>query len=365
MLPYILLYCLAILFIFLDQSSISLEKKKIASYSLVFIFTLFRGLRWKTGTDWEQFYDVFVYGQWDNIFSYQRYGEQKLEYGYVFFNVLVKSLGGNYTVFLLASNFVILYCYHRFSFAVSKTPLLVFVLILFYTPFFPVRLTLATAIVLLGYEHALKGSWVKFAIPVLVASSIHTSALFFLVFYFLFRIKTPTPWAILIFVVTIAASYLNFQNSAITFLLSKLTFLGDMVTLRLQTYIEFERLTNNFRNSIMSNTLVMAFLLLYSWFRDKKYPNSPNFNACYNAFIAYFFLSEFFRVAIEQLARTANYFSVFSPVLLAKVVSDISEIKEYKVLVYAALVVYILYKFYNTLNFIYPEVNIPYKSVLD
>lgn len=364
--PYIILYTLLLISALFDQNTVSAQSKKRVLIIWVVALTLFRGLRWRTGTDWEQFYNAFQYSDWNNIFNYVRYGESKMEFGYVFLNVLIKSLGGDYTMFLLITNFFILSVYARFSLRNSKTPILVFAIMLFSTPFFPTRQLLAAAIALLSYEYILSRSPIKFVIVILLASTVHTSALIFLPFYFILQARISTTVAVGIYVLTILASNVTVQRILLNFAVNKLSFLGDMVTIRLKAYMDFEKLTESHTNSILSNALFLIFLLLFSYLRTKKqYSNTTSFNVSYNAFIAFFCVSEFFRNSMEQMARNSNFFSFGFPLLLATAVSHSKSNDPYKPLYYGAFIVYMIYKLYNSITYHYPTAHIPYRSIFD
>ena len=153
MLIYIILYSILLIsgvFEFLSKRS---QIKKCIVITFVFVFTLFRGLRWRIGTDWQQYYEIFNYSTWNNIFTYDRgsgYGGI-MEFGYMFLNIATKSIIDDYSFFLLVFNFIILYLYYKFSFKNSPYPILTFITILFCSNFFPVRQNLAIAIILWGY----------------------------------------------------------------------------------------------------------------------------------------------------------------------------------------------------------------------
>ena len=94
MLIYIILYSILLIsgvFEFLSKRS---QIKKCIVITFVFVFTLFRGLRWRIGTDWQQYYEIFNYSTWNNIFTYDRgsgYGGI-MEFGYMFLNIATKSI---------------------------------------------------------------------------------------------------------------------------------------------------------------------------------------------------------------------------------------------------------------------------------
>lgn len=74
MLIYIILYSMLLPGILYDAVRKSLSAKKVVLGFYVLLFTLFRGLRWNTGTDWSQYLWHFQYLNIDNVFSYSRYG---------------------------------------------------------------------------------------------------------------------------------------------------------------------------------------------------------------------------------------------------------------------------------------------------
>jgi hypothetical protein len=147
---YIILYVLLLLSVFFDGEKVSLKTKKKILIWWVLIFTIFRGLRWDTGTDWNQYLRVFKLSSLENVFNYSRNGSISMEPGYVFINALVKSVGGDYTIFLLLTNLLVLWAYYKFSVTNSKAPILVFVLMMFSTQFFPVRIGIAVGIIMIG-----------------------------------------------------------------------------------------------------------------------------------------------------------------------------------------------------------------------
>lgn len=150
---------------------------------LVLIFTLFRGLRWEVGTDWEQYLNVFSNADWNNIFSFKRELEDTMEPGYVALNVLVKKIGGGYTTFLLITNFFILYSYFILSIHCRKYPIYAFASILFSVGFFPVRQNLSVAILLFSYKYIDERKFIPFMLIVLMASCFHYYAVLFLLMY--------------------------------------------------------------------------------------------------------------------------------------------------------------------------------------
>lgn len=152
---------------------------------LILVFACFRGMRWETGTDWNQYLYVFTTSSWANIFSFGRELGDFMEPGYVLLNVLVKLFGGGYTTFLLVTNLFILSSYAYISLKGGKYPIFSFVSILLSVGFFPVRQNLAVAVLLFSYEFIRERRFCIFLLLVLLASSIHYYSFLFVIMYFL------------------------------------------------------------------------------------------------------------------------------------------------------------------------------------
>ena len=130
MLIYFVIYIPFILCAYFDFVKTPKDVKNQILWFWVIVFTLFRGLRWEIGTDWQQFYYVYQHAEWSNIFSYFRNTETNrvMDYGYMFINTVFHKASLPYTVFLLATNFWIMWCYKDFSERHTKYPFLTMIL---------------------------------------------------------------------------------------------------------------------------------------------------------------------------------------------------------------------------------------------
>lgn len=167
------------------------QKEKLF-YVWFVVLLLFKGLRWDTGTDWPQYLTCFEESSWSNIFSYTRYGpgSEHMEFGYVFLNVLIKSLTGHYTFFLIITNAFVLYAYYKLLKTLLPGCYLVALSLVFVaTELFPVRQTLTTAIFCLSYKYIQKEQFKKYLVCCLVSFTIHRSSLLFVPLYPLLRTK--------------------------------------------------------------------------------------------------------------------------------------------------------------------------------
>lgn len=173
---------------FLFLTSLCEASEKTKKYNLFFmyfwvvVFTLFRGLRWCTGTDWAQYQACFDRANWENIFTYYRYGlySEVMEYGYVFLNVLIKTIFGKYTCFLLLINLAILLNFAYFSKKyVPKYPLLTFSLLVVYNPIFPVRQDIAMILLFWACHFSICKKYLLTLVFVFLASTIHDMSVIF------------------------------------------------------------------------------------------------------------------------------------------------------------------------------------------
>ena len=184
---YYLIFGWTILLGFIDMYRPFLGKKGTRLFWLtVLLITLFKGLRWDTGTDFPQYLACFQNVTWRNFLHFERYGvaSQYMEQGYTFINVLIKSIIDDYTVFLVLSNGIIMYAYgHIIMKYVPQYKFLCLALTLISTTLFPVRQTLAVAVIIYSIPYLLQHNLKKYLLCVLIAFSFHRSAIFLIFLY--------------------------------------------------------------------------------------------------------------------------------------------------------------------------------------
>lgn len=360
---YIILYGLLLSAIFLDRDDVSTDKKKLLLKGFVVLFALFRGLRWNTGTDWDAYLNVFEEADWDNIFSLV-HDAGFMEPGYVFLNALVKSLGGNYTLFLLLTNLFLLFSYYRFSLYVSSRPIWVFVVILFTVAFFPVRQTLAVGVMLFAYRYLLERQGWKYALLVLGASFIHASALVCLPFYYILRARIP-GW-LFASAFLFCAFILNdaLQYTLMSFVIGKIPFVGDMIMTRLTLYLEVTGEVLIERNEYLSNLLLLFFILLFTYLKKCiPPPQAGKYAFFYNMYFYSVIISTFFKSNLIHFGRIGSYFSLSFPVLFSVLIMWLMQLN--KTMAYTFFIAYMIYKLIIALNGYYPDLHVPYYSVFD
>lgn len=103
--------------------SVFVERKNTQKMVMIFwiiILTLFRGLRWDCGTDWDWYESSFYELDFDNFYKYvtieREDGNIKmLEAGWALLMVISKYIYAHYSIFLLVSNAVLMFLIYKIS----------------------------------------------------------------------------------------------------------------------------------------------------------------------------------------------------------------------------------------------------------
>ena len=374
MLIYIVIYTLLLLCFFFEKDNVRLSDKKVVLAWLVLILTLFRGLRWDTGTDWDQYLSVFKVADWSNIFSFSRNSSTHMEPGYMLINVLVKTIGGGYTLFLLLTNFFVLYAYQRFALTNSTSPIFVFVLIIFSTQFFPVRIGIAVGVILLGLTNFSDKKFRRAIFFTLIAATIHSSAVIFIPIYCSIYIKKfPTLLAVIIAVVWMEIASLPAYNTFLFTLAGGLNFLGDETAHKFENYLDYG-LTQSNRIVIagyLSSTIFILLLWIFGKMLDKKSPallkDHINYDFLYNVYFVFMMIAIAFPgERMAGLRRLQNFFMFAFPVLFSVfIVNGKKKYPSYSIYYTFAIIGYAVFRAYSLFYGRDPEVHFPYKSILD
>jgi len=169
-----LLALILVLFSFLIHS----QKVKIYLYLLtVFFISILSAIRWKTGTDWNSYYDLFSFG--GNLSEYMNYFH--FEYFFKFINFLGNKIIGNYNVYLFIITFLTLFL--KTIVIIERPYILSVFLVLFASSLldlFPTRQALASSISILSIYFYSKNKYLKFIILLSMSTMIHISSIIIL-----------------------------------------------------------------------------------------------------------------------------------------------------------------------------------------
>lgn len=296
--------------------------KKRLFHLLIIFFIMLKGLRWDTGTDFSQFYACFQDAQWDNIFSYWRYGvgTTKMEFGYVFLNVLIKSILPHYTFFLLITNALILcsfaYLINKF---VPNYRLLALAFMLVVTEMYPVRQTLVTAIFCFSIYYAYTRQCAKYIVSILICFTIHRSSLFLLPIYWFVHINFKW-WQFLVIYLGLIFSreiLINYLPSLFNSSLLSLISLGLT-----DTYMYNDNIVEEYSIMTISNSIVHILLFSYIKHISTDSLKLKQYNMFFNLYFIYLCLNVIGSIpGLTILYRLSNNFAISYPICITFIIA--------------------------------------------
>lgn len=167
-------------FVFGDDNLIRKKKYITISIISIFIFSLVIGLRYYVGGDYVGYLDDFNLGMSD--------GDSRYELGYYLLMVILKLFDLAYPFLFIAISFLQIAFVYKW--ASNYKYLLPWLIYFYFTTLYLfesmniMRQATAFSIILYSTVYLHKSDKIKFLIMVLLASSFHKSAIFFLPFYF-------------------------------------------------------------------------------------------------------------------------------------------------------------------------------------
>lgn len=341
-------------------------KKKIIIFWCIF-FTLFGGLRWRIGGDWDQYFDHYLSSNWDNIFNYDRYGNgrEQLEPLFVFLNVFIKSIFGDFYWYNLIECGFIQYTIYHFCCRYSPTkPLLLYSWIIIAAfNYFPVRSGLAMSIGWWCFRYIQEQRLKPFLIIAFIAFSIHHQCIILFPLYWVGRIRINLMIYSIIYIILILISN---QIQSIVTLLSMATE-GNVAE---KAYLYTQSETIGYAGpSYMSWGLNYFLILIFYWVGKQKHLLHDRwYNTLINTNLIYMAIFIVFSEGMGDLTRLA---SVIVPAFLILFITAIHHFLTSKNAIYrfsaiSFFVLYYSYKFAQVgQGYFFKEANIPYKTIFD
>jgi hypothetical protein len=328
---------------------------------LVFVFVLFVfqvGLRWQTGTDWEPYLQHFE--ETNSLFDVY-HTITGFEQGYNFFVLIVKSFWNSYTGFLIIH--ALLYYVLVFSAFKKMSPYIFISLLVFYATNIGVmwsnRQLIALGICLFALRYVVNKNALKFFLLVGLAFMFHSTAILFIVYYFLNRdIKQSVLFAVLI------ASFIIGKTSlpALAF-----SFVGDniggMGASKVLYYTErYQEDSALYRLGILGLLkrllFVGLFIYNYKYLTAKLSYYKLIFNGYFIGLVIYLLFSSSILVLVN---RGSLYFTVMEVLLLSSQFLLLKN-KHYQVNLLIVLFIITLLLFFQSIAG-YDDLFLPYKGV--
>jgi len=364
---YIAIYSILFLILLAERiKGISGQHKKIIMLITALFLVLFRGLRWETGTDWEQFYDFFYNVSLDSFFNPRYAGTRVImEPGYTLLNLLFFELTGAYTSLLIFYNAVILWIYYNCSWKYfPQSPINVFICLILFTSPFPLRQGLACAIFLYGIRYILSKDMLKFGITIIIAASMHSSAILLFPCYFFLNKQIPSKLVIVSYTICLFLAESPLLNLIIGQAVTVFAwFMGvDSSLLRkAYVYLSYNKdVDSGLFTQIFSFLRSIVFIAIFCLFRYRKHI-SNNYNIFFNCFALSLCIGILFKYQMQEITRMQDYF-LLGVALLQGYILGILSINKF-IIYYVFIILYGSYTIYKYFNQWYDLV-VPYKSVI-
>ena len=168
--------------------SMDVDCKLICCFAFCVLFTVLGSVRWNTGTDWDAYYYGFLSA--DSL-DYVLYSPYAFEKGFGLLNFIILNYFNSYTVFLLVFTFITVFLKYKVITHKIFLNYALFSLFAYYCIFIgdivATRQSMAVSITLFSTLFIIRKKLVWFILTVILASSIHRSAIVFIVAYPLFN----------------------------------------------------------------------------------------------------------------------------------------------------------------------------------
>lgn len=364
---YLTIYLICFFTMFGDSERVSNKIKKILLIFDIAILTLFFGLRWECGTDWEQYYNIYNDLNWSNLLNFQRYdnSDQGIEIGFGIVNLISKTLFDSYTVYLLLSNLGRFVLMGITSWKLSKYPIVTFFGFLSLQYFFPTRQPFATAIFMFSYIFIVNKNLRKYIVTWLASISIHISSIVLMPIYYLYGRRFNYLIQISIYFGTIVLERsLSGIIESVGFGFSSLG--SATLSEKIDTYTQSFRDVDVSRG-IVSHLLVLFFLSVFEFVRYRcvgkwSETNKKNFDFYVICYLIGTSIWNIVNNSLPDLARYTEYFNTW-PLLIPFV---IEYMKKYRIPIVLILIAYYTYKLVNSIFFnYYVYMFIPYRSIFN
>lgn len=361
---YLWLACLSLL----DYIRISVIMKRLFVYSgSVVVFAIFwalASLRWKTGTDWDSYYDSFYY--FSDLYA------KSFEPGYVLLISTVRSLTSSYTVFLTIFTFLCLSL--KFSFFLKYHKETIFTVLLlflcyYYADIFAVRQNLAVSLTIFSTLFIIERKPWLFMFMVVTAATIHFSSILYIFAYLIYwsNIKDKMVYAFIIFSILFGilgggAKILNFALQII----GVTGYAGEKINNYLNESGADAINTNNNPLVLYLLGLIKRCILIpvFFWIKRKTKDTNPKIQGYLNLYIFGNMIYFLFAKDLAIFARASVAYLFFEIFLVAYTVLYFKSQKDKLILVFVVMLLLAGSRFNALINSYY-NLYVPYNSIFD
>lgn len=342
-----------IIFLGLGINSLIINKKNKKLFIMYLIFFIFyEGLRWKTGTDWNSYYNYFKNVTVD-------LNPLNMEIGYQYLNLIIKKIYNNYSFFLIIYTLILYSLYLYGIYKMSKNFCLsVFIFYSNYLVYLGMnRQHLAMAICFVSIYFLNNNKKKFFFLLIGTAILLHKTSVIFLITYFILNKKLNIKAYSFLFTLTIVLQKYIYDIINFFFLLLK--------NIDLVIFYKINYYMNNLKIIEISEfhfflgliKRILVFLIFYYFIVIKNKKISIFLNLYFISIIIYIITFKNFIF----LSRISIYFSIFEIILIPEIISSYSKIKKKGIIL---LIIFLfLFRLQKNLS-VFPEEFIPYKNII-
>ncbi len=363
---YIIFFCFFICLAFLDILKLERSIRTILYIFFTAVLIIVSTIRWDTGADWQSYLELFTDAE---AYWKGKYVEvNRIEFGYVWLNYIVNLLTPQYTYMLLVNALLAIGIK---AYLIRKETNIMFIAFFFYYCYYiadiaAVRQFVALSFIVLSTYYIQKKSKIGFLIGILLAFSIHYSAVIFLFAYWLFWRPTSPKYLYLILGLSFLIGFFNITGYIIDAVLSLIPG-GGFIQGKLQGYQEegLETASGNpylfFALGAAKRLLIMPFFI---W-RMKYIPKSDfeRYRGYLNLVIFGNLIYFIFILSIPVMQRLSIYFSFFEIFLWGYFILSFKDRSLQMVILFIASL-YAAFRLYLQINAYY-DYYVPFQTIFD
>ena len=328
---------------------LNINAKLIILWIFLFFLIFFDGLRWETGNDWQNYFNSF-----NNVLDIHTPG---FEFGFTYYEILIRSFTSNYSIFLLITSFII---YIGIFYNIFKMTNYSFISIFYLTGLIPwyagsMRQIMASLFFILSFKYIFTRKLLKFSIVIFLGGLFHSSILPFYFIYFLYgsTIFYYFLSAFILIIISISFKFLIPQIDAIISIVSD----GRSIESRGGGTLDTSNPFLGFARKIF--TIFSSFFFLTSVKDTVLIKNKISFFfylSCYS--LIFYFIGTYF------ISHVSSRLDIYTSIIILSIFFGLVEsitISKLKLFYLFIFITLLLLIFYSRLEYL--ELFHPYKSI--
>jgi ABC-type proline/glycine betaine transport system permease subunit len=350
---------------FVDYIKLSnLNKFFLVAGGTVVIFLVFwtlASLRWKTGTDWNNYYDGFYY--FSDVYR------QLFEPGFGYLIEVVRNQTDNYTVFLTVFSFLCLAFKFSYFFKYHSETIFTVLFLYFcyyFADIFAVRQNLAISLTLFSTIFIIQRKPLYFAIFVGIATSMHFTAALYFAAYYIYWAKIPDKYFYVLIVLSVLFGLLSIDEKLLNLGL-KIVGVNGRLGEKINTYLnggDGSDVGPGLITFILGTIKRCIFIPIFIFIRNKTRDTDPKIQGYFNLYMVGNIIYFMFAKDLAVFARASVSFLFFEIFLVCYTINYFRKSRKTLAIVYAMIILIAFSRFISLVNS-YRDLYVPYYSIFD